>query len=127
MDSFQDKIELIMDVSEIEADIEAAAELRDMAMEVRLKAARELKNVASNTTSDKLTAGTTSTVVSSGSSSQTARLPKLELPKFGGAILEWDPFWDQFQAGIDASEIPEVTKLVYLKSLLFGEAKLAVE
>ena len=43
VDSFQEKIELKLDDSEIEADVNAAAELRDVAMEVRWKAVRELK------------------------------------------------------------------------------------
>ena len=134
VDSFQEKIELVIDDIELEANVEEAAEVRDIAMEARLKAVRMLKKmstcVGNSTESGDLPTGqstTVSTPLSSGTAGQNARLPKLELPKFGGAILEWDSFWDQFQAGIDFSELPEVTKLVYLKSLLFGEAKHAIE
>ena len=61
------------------------------------------------------------------SGGRTVKLPKIELPKFGGEVLEWGPFWDQFEATVDGSDLPDVSKLVYLRSLLYGEAKQVVE
>ena len=67
---------------------------------------------------------------SSGSNSHStpeARLPKLTLPKFGGEVQEWLPFWEQFDAVIDRREdLPVVTKFSYLKDTLIGEAKRAI-
>ena len=51
------------------------------------------------------------------------KLPKLELPKFGGEVIEYPSFWDRFQVSIHDTNIPEVQKFVYLDSLLYGEAK----
>ena len=56
-----------------------------------------------------------------------AKLPKLSLPKFGGEIQEWMPFWEQFDAVIDKrDDLPIVTKFSYLRDTLFGEAKRAI-
>ena len=51
------------------------------------------------------------------------KLPKLELPKFGGEVIEFPSFWDRFQVSVHSTNIPEVQKFVYLDSLLYGEAK----
>ncbi|GFO28156.1 Duf1759 and peptidase a17 and duf1758 and rvt 1 d omain containing protein [Plakobranchus ocellatus] len=56
-----------------------------------------------------------------------ARLPKLELPKFGGNYLEFNSFFDKFLAIVDKSELPAVTKFTYLQSLLTGEALASIK
>ena len=51
------------------------------------------------------------------------KLPPIQLPKFAGDQLEYEPFWDQFRAQVDLrSDIEPVSKLAYLKSLLTGNA-----
>ncbi|VDI60377.1 Hypothetical predicted protein [Mytilus galloprovincialis] len=48
------------------------------------------------------------------------KLPKLNLPTFGGNMLEWQPFWDSFSAAVhDNLSLNDVQKFNYLK---FGEA-----
>ena len=60
---------------------------------------------------------------SSGNSSNFHKLPKLDLPKFEGNVLEWQSFWDSFDSAIHSnSTLSEVQKFNYLKSLLEGEA-----
>ena len=54
------------------------------------------------------------------------RLLKLELPIFEGEVVQWPAFWDQFEAMVDNSELPDVCKFVYLRSLLKGEALSAI-
>ena len=56
-----------------------------------------------------------------------ARLPKLELPHVGGNPLEWTAFWDQFSAMVDDMDMTDITKFVYLRSLLDRETKATVE
>lgn len=52
-----------------------------------------------------------------------ARLPKLELKKFGGNPVEWSPFWDSFQSAVHVNEsLNTVDKFNYLKSLMYGQA-----
>ena len=55
------------------------------------------------------------------------KLPKLELPSFGGEPRDWTSFWDQFSAIVDSSDLPDVTKFTYLRSLLKGDAKAAID
>ena len=51
------------------------------------------------------------------------KLPKTDLRKFSGDVLEWPEFWDIFRVAVhDNVEIPTVQKFVYLKSLLSDEA-----
>ena len=57
----------------------------------------------------------------------TVRLPRLDLPTFSGNALEWQPFWDGFDAAVHSNPaISEVQKLNYLRSLLRGEASQVV-
>ena len=51
------------------------------------------------------------------------KLPKLELPKFDGSVLQWQSFWECFEASVDNSDLPSVTKFTYLRSLLSKKAK----
>ena len=55
------------------------------------------------------------------------KLPKLELPKFDGDIINWRGFWDQFQVAIHENEtIAEIDKFTYLKSFLSNSALSAI-
>ncbi|XP_045194245.2 uncharacterized protein LOC123549869 [Mercenaria mercenaria] len=51
------------------------------------------------------------------------RLPKLELPKFDGDILEWQSFWDSYECAIhNNASLSGVQKFTYLKTSLRNEA-----
>ena len=51
------------------------------------------------------------------------KLPKTDLRKFSGDVLDWPEFWDIFRVAVHENiDIPPVQKFVYLKSLLTGEA-----
>ena len=51
------------------------------------------------------------------------RLPKLEIPVFTGEPLDWQPFWDCFEAAIHVNpSLSAVQKLSYLRAQLRGEA-----
>lgn len=57
----------------------------------------------------------------------TSKLPRMELSKFDGDVLKWYQFWDQFSSNVDSRNINEVDKLLYLQSVLEGDAKQAIE
>ncbi|GFO14325.1 hypothetical protein PoB_004083000 [Plakobranchus ocellatus] len=86
---------------------------------------KELINNVKGTTSEKASDRSSGSV--SGDSftrNKHMNLPRLHLPKFGGDILEFQEFWDQFTTIIDNREvISEVNKFSYLQSLLLGYAK----
>ena len=54
------------------------------------------------------------------------KLPKLNLPKFSGDVLQWSSFWDQFSVTVHDTDLPVVSKFTYLMSLLEGEPKQAI-
>ena len=54
------------------------------------------------------------------------RLPKLEIPKFCGGAKKWPEFWDSYEAAIDKSNLLDVEKFNYLKTLVIGEAANAI-
>jgi hypothetical protein len=56
---------------------------------------------------------------SSGGGAGSVRLPKLQLPKFTVTIIEWQGFWDKFQALVeDNNNILQISQFSYLQSLL---------
>ena len=55
------------------------------------------------------------------------RLPKLTIPMFGGDPLDWQPFWDSFEAAIHGnSQLNGAQKLSYLRAQLRGSAAQAI-
>ena len=56
-----------------------------------------------------------------------AKLPKLMITKFNGTHLDWLRFWGQFEAEIEKSNIPLVSKFSYLKELLVPGVRLLVD
>ena len=122
LDSVQQKVEVLLDEAEIADDLARAAEIREAAVETRVKAVRVklARDRAFAAQGDNESTGMCSSQVP-------VRLPRIELPKFGGEVVEWTDFWDQFSATVDQSDLPDVSKLVYLRSLLYGEAKQAIE
>ena len=56
-----------------------------------------------------------------------AKLPKLEVRKFGGRLQEWQEFWDSFDSAVNQNEgLADVDKFAYLKSLLIEPARSAI-
>ena len=64
---------------------------------------------------------------SSQFSSKPHSLPKINLPTFSGAYMEWVSFYEQFNAIVHNSDILAVSKFVYLQSVLKGEAKAVIQ
>ncbi|XP_065897328.1 uncharacterized protein [Dysidea avara] len=60
---------------------------------------------------------------STTSTEATATSSKLDLPQFSGSPLNWQPFWDCFQAAVDTNRsLTGVQKLSYLRAQVRGEA-----
>ena len=70
-----------------------------------------------------------STVPSTSSSCEGAKLPKLDVSSFDRNILNWKTFWYQFCTSVhDRSNLSDAEKLVYLQqSLRDGPAKRSIE
>ena len=52
------------------------------------------------------------------------KLPRMEIKKFDGNILNWQSFWDQFASAVhERRELTDIDKFNYLKSLLTDRAE----
>ena len=128
LDNIQQLIEVELDGDELLADIEKAADFRDVCRKQRTAAKRLLSDISTTIAGDADDFDCVSNhSASTQGCSREASLPKLELPTFSGDVTKWPSFWDQFTAVIDGSDLPEVSKFVYLLSLLTAEAKLSVK
>ena len=56
-----------------------------------------------------------------------AKLPKIEVSKFNGDILDYFRFWSTFSTDIDDSNLPETSKFSYLKELLTPKVRYLVD
>ena len=54
------------------------------------------------------------------------KLPKLDLPKFSGDLLEWTTFHDRFVASVHSKDISPCLKFEYLSASVVGEAAEAI-
>ncbi|XP_063404398.1 uncharacterized protein LOC134687869 [Mytilus trossulus] len=60
-------------------------------------------------------------------SSHYNKLPKLNLPTFGGNLLEWSAFWDSYNNSVHENpSLSNVQRFNYLKSQLYGEASQSI-
>ena len=65
--------------------------------------------------------------VSTPNRPNTTKLPKLVISKFNGNYTDWTRFWEQYEAGIGATDISNVTKFSYLKELLEPKVRALVD
>lgn len=118
-DTAQAAVESALDEDEVMKDVESSAAFRESFDGLRARCRRAL----SSTTADQDGAGSLSP---SAASSCHLKLPKLSLPTFSGDVREWSLFWESFQACVHQTDLPEVSKLSYLRSLVQGEARSAL-
>ena len=52
-----------------------------------------------------------------------AKLPRLQISKLDGTILDWVRLWEQFSMEIDNRQYLPVSKLSYLRELLSSTQK----
>ena len=57
-----------------------------------------------------------------------ARLPKLELHKFKGNVINWTSFWDSFKSAVhENASLLKIDKFNYLHTLLEGAASRVIQ
>lgn len=109
----QAEFELLLDEpDELEADMDETDKFLKSTRKIRADAATRLKG----------TRGENDSASVSSKERSEVKLPRLELPKYAGELTEWQSFWDRFEALVDQSELPDISKFSYLQSLLQGEA-----
>ena len=105
---------------EFEAEIEAATNYEIM-MTKQIKKAENFLKKSNDRDTD-------STVTTKSTTAHSVKLPKLFIKKFYGDPLQWQQFFDTFNAVVnDNDSISEVEKFTYLKGYLSGEAERSLE
>ena len=126
LDAVQSELQfLIEDEEEMLADLEEAADFRDNVRKNRILAVERLNTLLAAaqplpTTPPASSVGDISTALAE------VKLPKLELKKFRGDILEYEAWWDVFSLIHESTTLPTISKFAYLKSCLEGEAAQAI-
>ena len=59
--------------------------------------------------------------------STATKLPKLSITKFDGKFASWLSFWNKFEAEVDSTALPPVTKFAYLKELVEPKVKTDID
>ncbi|XP_045101470.1 uncharacterized protein LOC123498431 [Portunus trituberculatus] len=126
LDDAQSIVELdIDDPDKLDEDIDAADAFRRQIRCTRVQATQKLEDMMHKA---EQTGESTASASGSGDSVlNNIRLPRIELPKFSGDVLEWQSFWEQFEALVGVTNIPDVSKYGYLQSSLVGEAKRVIQ
>ena len=106
---------------EIEIEVVRSSELRADMQELIAKIESKLKIV------DVSDRSRSSSVTTATKVQNITRLPKLSLQSFSGNPLEFQSFWDSFNAAVhNNSRLEDITKFNYLKSFLKGQALAAI-
>ena len=122
MDLAQAEYELECEEAALDQEIDETARFTNEAVVIRVEASKVLTEFADSERRNSL-----ASEIASQSAKPEVKLPKLVLPKFSGDVLQWTSVWEQFNAAVHQSDLPDVNKFTYLKSLLEGEAKEAIE
>ena len=105
------------DVDTLLTVIQDSSNLSDEINETLIKIEHMLKNVEATVSSSTLPGVTP--VFTSNVTEKYSRLPKLEIAKFEGNVLQWQGFWNQFSAAIGSnSQLKNIDKFNYLKMYL---------
>ena len=109
---------------EMETELEEILKRDDDLETYLVRVGRLLENEKRGRKSPSAVSNRVSTSVQSVVEDKRVKLPRLEIQKFDGNVLNWSTFWDRFTSSIDdATGINEVEKFNYLLGLLNENAK----
>ena len=113
-DAAQAAVEAVIDEEQLLNDIEKSGLFRDAVLGSRAKLMAAVQSEEAQA------------AASVGSHTE-LKLPKLDLPTFSGDVLDWPSFWQTFQNSVgDRTDLADIVKLTYLKTLLKGEAAVSI-
>ena len=126
LDAVQEEIQvLFIDEDAMLADLEESADFRDNVRKNRVLGVEKLNILLAAAQPLPATPAASSNGDISTALAE-VKLPKLELTKYRGDVLEYESWWDVFLLIHESTTIPTISKFVYLKSCLEGEAAQAI-
>ena len=112
---------LLKNDDEVQAEMDAKCYWFDMVRERFHRVKSWLKDRQKQDSSER--AEKVESIASIAKNTPKMELPRTDLRKFSGDVLDWPEFWDIFRVALhDKIDVPPVQKFVNLKSLLTGEA-----
>lgn len=123
LNSAQENVELFLDPTLIELDIDEAGTYVDTINDVTALARHKLHAMSATES----TQPESTTAVRPKQGEINHLLPKIEIPKFSGNFCDWPSFFDRFSALVHQSSLPTISKFTYLQSLLVGDAKQCID
>ena len=117
----------LSDTTDLEQDVFEAEGIQDTIIEnstplKRYLEANRIRN-ATHTTTTTGTPDSTTPRTETATGHSSSRLPKLSLPTFSGNPLNWQTFWDSFEAAVHNNpHLTGVEKFNYLRAQLDGDA-----
>ncbi|KAK3883912.1 hypothetical protein Pcinc_011767 [Petrolisthes cinctipes] len=110
LDDTQSAVEMgIVEPDKLEKDIEDADRFRRQVRCHRVQASQKLADLLTKTGPPAVPAAHSDNGATDSVMSNIIRLPRIELPKFSGNVLEWLSFWEQFEALVGEANIPAVS------------------
>ena len=110
--------------TELEEILKRDDDLETLRVRVTVRVERLLEKEKRGRKSPSPVSNRVGTSVQSVVEDKRVKLPRLEIHKFDGNVLNWSTFWDRFTSSIDdATGINEVEKFNYLLGLLNENAK----
>ena len=107
-DEIQSQLEVTVPAEEMDECINKAADFRDSKLSVLLQGRKILMN-----NEDNVSTSASSEKSRSAESVLNVYLPKLDIGKFSGDVIEWKPFWEKFEALIGEKDIPSKHKTFF--------------
>lgn len=104
---------------ELEKESEEAEKYQSTISTVKIKINELVKSVDCETSSSVASNAT----VLNGSAKKTYKLPKIEIKKFNGELLEWLSFWSQFEKIHEDSELHDSDKFQYLTQAMVEDTR----
>ena len=113
--------EMQLEEKDIEEAVMEASKFVSEAKALIKHASRKLADMNKEEEEERLSTSSSST------KALQVKLPKLELAVFAGDVTEWSAWWDSYEATVHNSDLPEVSKFSYLRSLLTEDVRKVIK
>ena len=128
MTAIEQEIFLLVTDDEVEAEVLECEELKSRIYGTIVELESKKISISGNHSNENVAASssTATTVIYKSQDSTTPKIPKLNLPKYSGDPKKFPEWWDRYEVIHNNSSISPVSKFRHLKTLLKGQALIAI-